>query len=252
MAIDEAIAIAFSEGRAPETLRLYRWEKPSFSIGAFQKLEEDWIASLEAQNIGIVRRMTGGRGLLHDNELTYSVISSTNDPLFSAGIKGTFQSIAEGLLSGLRKLGVEAVLHTPARNLRPPQKNPLCFDAVSWYEITARGRKLIGSAQRRWKTHFLQHGALIIKQSGILNHQPEAFPSNLISENQITLAELMNTPPSHALLVQALKAGFEDALSFTLKPGRLSDHENTLVQQCLKERYGRHTWNLYRDKMGKT
>lgn len=249
MAIDEAIAIAFSEGKAPETLRLYRWEKPSFSIGAFQKLATNWIATLEAQDISIVRRMTGGRGLLHDHELTYSVVSSTAQPLFSKGIKGTFQSIAQGLLAGLRQIDVEATLHAPTRKLRPEHKKPLCFDTVSWYEITAQGKKLIGSAQRRWKNHFLQHGSLNIQQSDALKDKSGNFPARIISKNQITLSELMNTPPSPETLAQAIKTGFENALSLNLEPGELSPYEKTLVQQCLREKYARRAWNLYRKKI---
>lgn len=248
MAIDEAIAIAFSEGKAPETLRLYRWEKPSFSIGSFQKLAANWITALEAQDIDIVRRMTGGRGLLHDHELTYSVVSSTAQPLFSKGIQGAFQSIAQGLLAGLRQIGVEATLHTATRKPHPERKNPLCFDAVSCYEITAQGKKLIGSAQRRWKNHFLQHGSLIIKQSKALQDEPGHFPTRMISKNQITLAELMNTPLSPETLAHAIKTGFENALSLNLEPGELSPYEKTLVQQCLQEKYAQRAWNLYRNK----
>ncbi len=248
MATDEAISLAFSEGKAPETLRLYTWEKPSFSMGAFQTLEENWIASLEAQKIDIVRRMTGGRGLLHEHELTYSVVASSKNPLFLGGIKGTFQSIGRGLLAGLEEMGVAAMLHAPARKPSPEEKKALCFDAVSWYEITAQGKKLIGSAQRRWKMHFLQQGSLIIKQSEWIKNQSEAFPAKLISENQITLAELMASPPNLETLIQAIKTGFEKTLDLSFEVGELSDYERKLVQRCLQEKYARRAWNLYRDK----
>jgi len=252
MAIDEAISIAFSGGKAPETLRFYTWEKPSFSIGAFQTLEDDWIASLEAQKIDIVRRMTGGRGLLHEHELTYSLIASHKNPLFLGGIKGTFQGIGRGLLAGLKEIGLEAALHAPPRKTPLEAKNTLCFDAVSWYEITAQGKKLIGSAQRRWKKHFLQHGSFIIKQGEWVKNQAEVFSSKLISENQITLAELMVSPPDHETLIHAIKTGFEKALGITLKPGELSDEERRLAQQCLQEKYARRAWNLYRDTLSPT
>ncbi len=247
MAIDEAIAIAFSEGKAPETLRLYTWKNPSFSIGAFQTLETDWVTFLEAQEIDIVRRMTGGRGLLHEHELSYSVIASIKNPLFSGGIKGTFESIARGLLAGLKEIGIEAILHTPARKPQPKVKKALCFDAVSWYEITAQGKKLIGSAQRRWKTHFLQHGSFVIKQSEWAKNETGTFSSKLISENQITLAELMASPPNPETLIHAIKTGFEKTLDLNLEAGELSDYEKKLVQDCLQEKYARRTWNLYRD-----
>ncbi len=248
MAIDEAIAIAFSEGKAPATLRLYSWATPSFSIGAFQKLESDYIALLEAQEIDLVRRMTGGRGILHDDELTYSVVAGTAHALFSGGIQGTFQSIAGGLLNGLKAVGVEAAVHAPVRSGRPARKNRLCFDAVSVYEITARGKKLIGSAQRRWKNHFLQHGSLVLKKSNLGTPCSQGLPLNLVSEHQITLFELMNRDPRHDVLCQALKTGFENALSITFKAGGLSRDEENRVQECLQKKYGRRLWNVCRDQ----
>lgn len=246
MASDEAIAISFSEGKSPASLRLYSWDRPSFSVGAFQTLDADWIAALDLFGLPVIRRITGGRGLLHEHELTYSVISSTSDPHFCGGIKGTFQAIATGLLEGLRQLSVEATLHIPVRSLQREGKNPLCFDTAGWYEITAQGKKLIGSAQRRWKSHFLQHGALILKKSKDTPDGTRPFPGWLSSENQISLSELMSPLCPHASLVQALIQGFENTLSIELKPGALSAYEQEIMNRLLLEKYGRREWNLYR------
>lgn len=246
MAMDEAIALGFSQDDSPPTLRFYTWEQPSFSIGAFQTLHEDWIEALANHNVPIIRRITGGRGLLHDKELTYSIVASTHDALFSSGIKGTFQSIAQGFLKGLYHININAELLLHASRTRSKQKDPLCFDAVSWYEITAKGKKLIGSAQRRWKSHFLQHGSLIFEKSG-LDLSSEQIPGDaFISFNQMTLSELKSPPPTKDLLIQALCKGFEEALSIALVPGELSTAEQALLKQLINEKYGRHEWNLYR------
>lgn len=247
MASDEAIAIAFSEGKSPASLRLYSWDRPSFSVGAFQTLDADWIAALNILCLPVIRRITGGRGLLHEHELTYAVISSTSDPHFCGGIKGTFQAIATGLLEGLSQLSVEAALHIPVRAIQREDRNPLCFDTAGWYEITAQGKKLIGSAQRRWKSHFLQHGSLILKKSEEAPDATTPFPNCLRSENQISLAELMTPLCSYTSLVQALIQGFENTLSIKLKPGTLSPYEQEIMNRLLREKYGRREWNLYRD-----
>ena len=240
MAIDEAISIAFSEGKVSPTLRLYRWSVPSLSIGSFQKLESDWLGFLKTKSIPLVRRMTGGRALLHDQELTYSVVSSTRDPFFSEGIKGTFYTIANGLIAGLRQLGVDAEIHSPARGERTNRPHPsLCFASTSWYEITAGGKKLIGSAQRRWVSHFLQHGSLILEKSKIEN--------SLLSGNQIALAELLPGLPPTERLEEAFRSGFEAALPISLKSGSLTEEELARAGLLTKEKYGNDAWNLHRN-----
>lgn len=240
MAVDEAISIAYSEGAVPPTLRLYRWAIPSFSIGSFQKLEPDWLDFLKTKSIPLVRRMTGGRALLHDAELTYSVVSSTRDPLFSEGIKGTFHTIADGLLAGLRQIGIEAAVHAPPREERAGRpRDPLCFASTSVYEITAQGRKLIGSAQRRWVSHFLQHGSLIVGPSRIENP--------FTAGNQIALADLLPELPPPGKLEGALKDGFEAALPITLEPGLLTSKEAEQAEILIKNKYGNDAWNFHRE-----
>lgn len=240
MAVDEAIATAFSEGRVPPTLRLYGWAVPSVSFGSFQKWEPDWKDLAERGALRFVRRITGGRALLHDRELTYSVVASTKDPLFSEGIKGTFYAIAEGLLAGLRSLGVEADLYAPPRSRRIERpSNPLCFSSTSWYEITAQGRKLIGSAQRRWTKHFLQHGSLILEKGS-----DRVFSS----ENQIGLCELLPRLPDDEALRGALREGFESALSIRLEEGGLTPEEEAISARLAKEKYGNPAWTLRRER----
>jgi lipoate-protein ligase A len=239
MAIDEAIATAFSKGQVPPTLRFYRWAVPSVSFGSFQKWEPEWNDLAAGDSLRFVRRITGGRALLHDRELTYSVVASTKDPLFSEGIKGTFYAIAGGLLGGLRSLEVEADIYAPPRSQRVERpSNPLCFASTSWYEITAQGRKLIGSAQRRWTKHFLQHGSLILEKG------PERAFS---SENQISLDELLHRLPNEETLFAAMKEGFESSLSINLEIGRLTPEEEETSARLAKEKYGNPAWTLRRE-----
>jgi lipoate-protein ligase A len=183
--------------------------------------------------------MTGGRALLHDRELTYSVVASTKDPLFAGGIKETFYTIAKGLLAGLESLGVEAEVYAPPRSQRLERpSNSLCFASTSWYEITAQGKKLIGSAQRRWTKHFLQHGSLILKKRS---------DRSFSSENQISLGELLPRLPNDEALRTALKEGFESALSIKLAHGSLTPEEESVSARLAKEKYGNPAWTLRRE-----
>ncbi len=240
MAIDEAIAIAFSKGVIPPTLRLYGWSSPSVSIGSFQKWEPEWEDLIEQGKLRFVRRITGGRALLHDRELTYSVVASTKDPLFSEGIKGTFYAVSGGLLAGLKSLGVAAEIYAPPRSHRIERpQSALCFASTSWYEITARGKKLIGSAQRRWVAHFLQHGSLILEKS------PAAgFP---LSENQIGLAEFLPLLPPQETLQKALRFGFESSLPIQLESSALTSEEIKTSERLVREKYGNPAWTLRRE-----
>jgi len=165
MAIDAAIARAFAAGLVPPTLRLYSWSHPSFSIGRFQKLDPLLVAQLQHYGIPIVRRITGGRGVLHDQELTYSIVADTQNVRFSCGLRGTFGTIATGLLAGLKMLGVAAEVHRSRAPGRRHLYGPFCFDHISGDEITVGGKKLIGSAQRRWSRHFIQQGSLVLFRS---------------------------------------------------------------------------------------
>lgn len=258
MATDEAIAIAFSEQKVPPTLRFYQWCRPAFSIGRFQNLESAWINQLEkdpeCSPFTLVRRMTGGRGLLHDRELTYALISSNKNPLFSSGIKGTYHTIAKGLLLALKMLGVDAEIYSPPKEKRTEgMRHPLCYEASSWYEITANGKKLIGSAQRRWPDHFLQHGSLILEKSILAKNttvvkQPKWLGIPLSSKKQVTLSDLLPQLPSHEFLMQAMKSGFESALSTRLETGEISAYEQTWVERLVREKYDNAEWNLHRER----
>jgi len=253
MARDEAIAIAFSEGKSPPTLRFYQWSALSFSIGAFQRLSPEWWArfekACERDPIALVRRITGGRGLLHEHEITYAMIAGTEDPLFSGGIKETFYAIAKGLLCGLEALGIEADVSRPSRKERGEgNKNPLCFAASSWYEITAKNKKLIGSAQRRWRSHFLQQGSMMMGKSRVAFRTGEAEGNPWVSENQMTLSELLPELPPYLQVANALKSGFESAFDLRFVPGTLTAYELKLVEGLVYKKYGNPAWN--RDRTG--
>jgi lipoate-protein ligase A len=234
MAVDEAMATAFAEGAVPPTIRFYRWATPAFSIGRFQILPDtfsDFLGSFPP-----VRRITGGRGILHnpqDQEITYAIVAGTGSPPFSGGIRETFCTISEGLIAGLKTLGVDAERHIQ-RPLSSDSQKLLCFSSTSRYEITARGKKLCGSAQKRWTDRFLQQGSLARFRAP---HHPD---------DQITLDELVAPRPTHETLEAALAQGLAARLGIRLEPGVLTSKEKQLAHGLVAEKYSNDAWNLHR------
>jgi lipoate-protein ligase A len=233
MAIDEAIALSFPKNKIP-TLRLYGWKTPTLTLGAFQKSDMPFPPNLK---ITRVRRITGGRALLHDNDLTYSIVAGIEDPLFFGGLKKTFFSVAAGLLAGLDRLHVHAECDEPKQKSDSSRgQNHFCIQSFSLYEIAVSGKKLIGSAQKRWPTHFLQHGSLRLTQS--------PFEALLYSdEKAATLSDLLLNLPSRHEIEQAMKIGFETAWKVRLVEGELTDEEAQTADQLVNEKYQAVDWN---------
>jgi lipoate-protein ligase A len=168
MAIDAALLADCEQGRVPPAVRLYGWSEPAITIGYSQKAEAELdLKRCRELGIAIVRRPTGGRALLHANELTYAVVAPVSIPPFNQGLKATFQAVSEALLVGLQGLGVQGDINT-SKQRSGPVRSPACFASLNHCEITVDGKKLVGSAQKRTSKAFLQHGSLIIESDHAL------------------------------------------------------------------------------------
>ena len=156
MAVDEALLSAPPDPDS-YTLRLYRWHRPTVSLGYAQP----WLQGFDrarAADVALVRRPTGGRAVLHADELTYAVAGPADPDTVGTGILSCYRTIATGLAAGVRELGGDVRLARGARG--DSSGSGACFSARSRYELTFGGRKLAGSAQRRQGGRFLQHGSL--------------------------------------------------------------------------------------------
>ena len=136
MAIDEAITMAIAEGLVPPTLRFYAWAPPCVSMGRNQKVAEVDSARCAARGYGIVRRPTGGRAILHTDELTYSVIAAPDHPLMAGLVLDSYLRLSAGLVAGLARLGIAAE-PAPGTNRPGPDVSAACFEVPSAYEIVA-------------------------------------------------------------------------------------------------------------------
>ncbi|BBP90669.1 hypothetical protein BsIDN1_42870 [Bacillus safensis] len=156
MAMDEALLYWHSEKLIPPVIRFYGWNPATLSVGYFQNVEKEInLEAVKRYGLGFVRRPTGGRGVLHDQELTYSVIVSEEHPEMPATVTEAYRVISEGILEGFKELGLDAYFAIPRTDKEKESlKNPrssVCFDAPSWYELVVEGRKVAGSAQTRQK-----------------------------------------------------------------------------------------------------
>ncbi|MBE3557294.1 MAG: lipoate--protein ligase family protein [Firmicutes bacterium] len=164
MATDEALLLG---GFPYPTLRFYRFSPPALTYGYHQSADEIDQQACALQHWDAVRRPTGGRAVLHLEDLTYAVLLPEGSPWAEGSIGTVFGRIAAALAEGLKRIGVKAQLATPRdRSVDPAassahrQKEAACFDAPGAYEVEVSGRKLVGSAQVRREGRILQHGTL--------------------------------------------------------------------------------------------
>ena len=140
-------------------LRLYRWEPAAVTIGYNQDISAFDEAGIREAGLDLVRRPTGGRAILHADELTYAVIGTSPGPVFGVSLHETYMKINQALLAFLADLGVAADIS--AGESREAARGLVCFHSAGRHEISVAGRKLIGSAQRRTSGVFLQHGSIL-------------------------------------------------------------------------------------------
>lgn len=224
MARDAAMLRALDEGWGVPTLRLYGWDRPAISIGHAQDAAQ-FLSSV----LPVVRRATGGRAVVHSREVTYSIAGLCDDPLFAGGILGTYSVISACITAALRDAGVDAALF---RGSAGAGKSAACFHSPSRFEVLADGRKLVGSAQRRFKKAFLQHGSILMSSDHDLN---EAVFGRKLDGRMASVGEFSDVSRqalkgllvkrfSEGLGAQFLLSGLkegEEALATRLAPGCL-------------------------------
>lgn len=150
MALDEAILEFVGKKNSPPTLRLYAWEPPCLSLGYAQPYADVDEQALKSLKWDVVRRPTGGRAILHTDEITYAIIAHQDEPEMEGGILESYRRLSKGLLQALAILNIHATADKEYQIPPGIQKNgPVCFEVPSNYEITVDGKKLIGSAQAR-------------------------------------------------------------------------------------------------------
>jgi len=245
MAIDEAISVFVRAKKVPPTLRFYQWKNSSISIGFFQKLLDININYCKENSIIIVRRPTGGRAILHGTDLTYSFSSCNTYPYFSEGLLKTYSYISEALYFALKTIGIDAKIKNRREKGRILIGSSLCFQSVSYGEITVKGRKVIGSAQKRWQEGFLQQGSIMLTIDVTLmakvfkNITPVSIQKSMIGLKSIVFSL------SEDNLKNAIMNAFEIIFGIKLIPEELTKEEIKLKETLIKEKYSTSQW-LYK------
>lgn len=245
MALDEAMASDVMRGASPPTLRFYTWAVPSVSIGCFQRVGEIDLEYCSGNSIPLVRRPTGGRAILHHVELTCSFSGRNNIPVFSEGLLRTYGSLSRAFYRAFRGVGLDVEIKTRREKGRVLTGSPLCFQSVSYGEISLGGKKVMGSAQKRWKEGFLQQGSIKLRVNPEEMEKVfmDAGRDNILSSMTGILDYLPDLDPAD--LKERIREAFEEIFEVKLTPLRVTDSERDLALDLLKK-YRSQEWMFRR------
>lgn len=250
MAVDEAILNAATQGNVPPTLRLYAWNPACLSLGYAQPISDVDEKRLEEFGWDMVRRPTGGRAILHTDELTYSVCGPEHEPVLSGDILSSYQRLSAAILAALEHIGVGVQALPQEKNPVSKTPEPVCFEIPSNYEITANGKKLVGSAQARRQGGVLQHGTLplygdlarIVQVLRFPNPVSRAQAAERLLDRATTIQTALGRLVDWQLAADSFIRAFSETLKLELLPGSLTESEQLLAHQLLEEKYANPSW----------
>ncbi len=245
MAIDEAVFRLNRREGLPPTLRFFGWNPPAVSLGYFQKtFREINVDFCRHEGIDIVRRPTGGKAVLHDHELTYSIVAAMDHPLFTGDILETYRIISACIVEALKRLGLAPEMVSEGRSAAGTSLEAYCFAAPSKYELLVGGRKICGSAQVRGGGTFLQHGSLLVDIDPARAAAALGVGAAGISNSTTTLREQLGRHVESDELAPILRGAFEDTLGIRLAEAVLTDREEEMKRNLLAGKYDTDRWNL--------
>lgn len=239
MVVDQAIHNARVEGRVPPTLRIYQWSRPTVSLGRFQDASSIDLTYCAEHGVDVVRRSTGGRGVLHDDEVTYSIVASVEDGV-PRGVAASYRHLCTGLEEAYRILGVDAEL---TRRTSGDGASAACYLHATPADLSVGARKLSGSAQVWVGTTVLQHGSFTItrdlaREFAIFRMDHSARWSMVATT--ATLSDQLAEAPSRSAIVVAIRQGLERGLGIALVQGELTQVETACAMklQAVSDRRG--------------
>jgi lipoate-protein ligase A len=251
MALDEALfECSILEEQAP-TLRLYAWDPPCLSLGIAQSCADVNSLALQAFGWDLVRRPTGGRAILHTDELTYAVIGTVQDPRLAGSVLESYQRLSQALVAALGLLGVSAKAQERSVPMHTAQNaGPVCFQVPSNYEITVDGKKLIGSAQARRRNGVLQHGSLplcgdLTRITQVLrypNQEAQGEEARRLVEHATTIQEIKGTTLDWETAARAFVLGFEQVFAIQFIQSSPTVNELSRTAELMETKYATAAW----------
>ena len=250
MAVDDALLEAVEHEESLPCLRLYAWQPPCLSIGYAQPWKDIDLPRLLARHWDWVRRPTGGRAILHTDELTYSVIAPITDPRMQGGVLESYQRLSLALLAALRSLDLPAESHLLAAHGDDRDTAAVCFEVPSNYEIVIQGKKIIGSAQARRKHAVLQHGSFplwgdLTRITDVLSFpddQARKDAATRLLSHAATAELILGRRPAWDAVVHAFASSFQSELHLELIDSGLSRSELDRAQALVNEKYCHPAW----------
>jgi len=250
MALDEAIFESVAHHHQPPTLRLYSWYPYCLSLGHAQPISDINQKKINLSGWGLVRRPTGGRAILHADELTYSICAPVNDPRVQGGVIESYRRISDALLLMLKKIGIKADSKPKDQEKKHLSKDPVCFQYPSDYEITFGGKKIVGSAQARRSNALLQHGSVplfgdITRILSVLVLESTITTKNTVENlksRASTLEEALGQRVSWNTAARALSQSIEEKFGVLLIQQPIADDEFSNAKELLREKYSHPSW----------
>lgn len=243
MAIDEFILRGCEGSITTPVLRLYQFDPPAVTIGYHQEpeniLDPD---ALKEQPVDIVRRITGGRALLHQGELTYSLAAPLDCVSLGTGLRETYMKISEALSKALIDFGLNIRI-SDSRNFSPgPDFTSPCLAATSRDELNVGGRKLVASSQRRTGKAFLQHGSLLLTMDSvrIVDYLQGNWKS--LSKRTTCLSREIGYLPDVGALKNSIKASFTDRFDIDWIPLEFSEEHRMEISLEMKRKRDEFTY----------
>jgi len=251
MAVDDAILESCLSRSSLPALRLYTWQPACLSLGYSQPFSDVNLQALAAHDWHVVRRPTGGRAILHTDELTYSVCGLLNDPVLSGTLLESYSKLSQAIQFALSLLGIQTT--ADEKYAIPADANPkgaVCFEIPSSYEITAGGKKLVGSAQARRKDGLLQHGSLPLTGDLSRITQVLYFPDEI---SQIKAAERVLSRATTTLSLtgrvisweeaaNAFEEAFSKTFNVTFQASELTSEEMQSAKTLQHTKYNNPDW----------
>ncbi len=250
MATDEALFDSACQSGVP-VLRFYGWSPATVSLGFAQHVRESLdLAEVARRHLAWIRRPTGGRAVLHDMEVTYSLSVPASDPVYELGLAASYEWICMPIVGALRSMGVAATM-SPHRSTGFVSAS--CFTAPGTTDILANHRKIVGSAQMRTHDGLLQHGSIVLK-----NDLEKLFAvvrtANCDSPDAIHRAARLMTSVSDEVhravsfhdMTDALIASFSALDNVKLVPDVLTSDEASNASAICLQKYGCEGWNALR------
>jgi lipoate-protein ligase A len=250
MAVDEAILEAATQGVVPPTLRLFSWQPACLSLGYAQSVADVDKLRLAQRGWDLVRRPTGGKAILHTDELTYSVTGPQTEPRLAGSVLESYRRISTALLNALHMLGIPAESQAEVVHNESEPKGPVCFELPSNYEITVDGKKLIGSAQARRHEGVLQHGTLplygdLTRITSVLvfpNEIERSLAVERLTRRATTSEIVLGYPLTWDTAAHAFATAFEQTLDLVLTQSELTTAEIERAAEFEQEKYNHPSW----------